>query len=140
MGALAESANMDDTSIPLSKEIGEADEQIGESRGGTAENKSWGFRKVVWIGGAVFVGTVIAALVFKWSSAAKSPDPHSVTQLTQTGVIPLDSITPITECNDVMFGFRPDMQVTWSIKSREVSSTNCRLPFLKRSRLQHCVA
>jgi len=86
--ALAESANMDDTSIPLSKEMGEADEQIGESRVGTAENKSWGFRKVVWIGGAVFVGTVIAALVFKWSSAAKSPDPHSVTQLTQTGVIP----------------------------------------------------
>jgi len=79
--ALAESANMDDTSIPLSKEMGEADEQIGESRVGTAENKSWGFRKVVWIGGAVFVGTVIAALVFDWSSAAKSPDPRSVTQL-----------------------------------------------------------
>jgi hypothetical protein len=83
--ALAEPSNkytsVDDTSTPLAVEMGEVDEQIGESRAGTVEKTAWGFRKVVWIGGVVFVGTVIAALVFALSSAAKSPDPHSVTQL-----------------------------------------------------------
>jgi hypothetical protein len=78
--------SMDDTSTPLAVEMGDADVQIGESRVGTVENKSWGFQKVVWIGGAVFVGTVIAALVFVWASAAKSPDPHSVTQMQSTGI------------------------------------------------------
>jgi len=83
--ALAESANkyanMDDASTPLALEIGEADEQIGESRVGTFKKKAWGFRKVIWTGGAVIVGSIIAAFVFEFSFAAKSHDPHSVTQL-----------------------------------------------------------
>jgi len=85
VSALAESANeytsVDDTAILVAAEMGEADEEIGESRMGTVKKKAWGFWKVVWIAGAVFVGTVIAALVFEWSSAAKSSDPHFVTQL-----------------------------------------------------------
>jgi hypothetical protein len=82
--ALAESAkytSMDDTSTRLVVEVGEADEQIGESRVGTVEEKAWGNRAVAWIGGAVFVGTVIVVLAVEWYSAVKLPDLHSFTQL-----------------------------------------------------------
>jgi len=82
--ALAESGNnytsFKDVSSSFAVGVGEAGEQISERRVGTVEKQAWGFRKVVWIGGVFFVGTVIVALVFGWSSAAKSPVPNSVTR------------------------------------------------------------
>jgi len=88
--ALAESGNnytsFKDVSSSFAVGVGEAGEQIGERRVGTVEKQAWGFRKVVWIGGVLFVGTVIVALVLEWSAAAKSPAPNSVTQLQEQTV------------------------------------------------------
>jgi len=70
-------AGMTDVSTLLEVAVDGADEQIGESRVEMLGNKAWGFRKIAWIGGAFFIGTVIGSLVFKLSSAAKSPVPRS---------------------------------------------------------------
>jgi len=73
--------SMTDTSTLLAVEASGADEQIGENIVGTLRKKARGFWKIAWIGGALFVGTVVGALEFEWSSSARSPAPHSVTQL-----------------------------------------------------------
>jgi len=70
-------AGMIDKPTVLQVAVDDADEQICESRVETLGSKLWGFRKIAWIGGAFVIGTVVGALVFDLSSAAKSPVPRS---------------------------------------------------------------
>jgi len=69
-------AGMNDSSTVLQVDVDGADEQIGERRVEMLGDKALGFRKIAGIGGAFVIGTVIGALVFKVSSAAKSPVPR----------------------------------------------------------------
>jgi len=85
--------SMTEVSTPLAVEACEEDEQVGESRGGAVGTNIWRFGKIASIGGALFVGTVIGAIAFEWSSAAKSPLPRHVSQLEESNIaeVPLAS-------------------------------------------------